>query len=354
MKEINDLIGKKSEWLKGQGPHSDIAISTRIRIARNIKGHVYFYSADDEARRASLDRVTEAMRKSRYFNKALFISIRDLEEVDRYFLIERHLMSREHLEDAEHKGLVVGNDEAVSAMINEEDHIRLQVMRSGSDLTDAWKLIDEIDTELSSFLKYDYSTRFGYLTSCPTNTGTGMRASVMLHLAALVMTRQIEKVFDAISKLGLTMRGFYGEGTAAIGDFFQISNQQTLGYSESDIIDNLQRVIAKIIKKEKETREQLIENQKEVVTDRVHRSYGTLKSARIITSAEAVKLLSAVRLGADLGLLDGIVPFDMNELLLSMQPAHLQKMEGKLLQSQDRDIRRADLIRDKLGVDSGR
>jgi protein arginine kinase len=233
-------------------------------------------------------------------------------------------------------------------MLNEEDHLRLQVMQSGFNINEAWRIADEIDSELSETLPFDYSNKFGYLTSCPTNTGTGLRASVMMHLSALAMTGQVDNVFKAISKLGLTMRGFYGEGTEALGDFFQISNQVALGHSEMDILDNLNRIINKIITREKATRESLLKKRKEEVTDRVNRSYETLKSASIITSSETIKLLSAIRLGADLDIIKDIDAIKINEVLLLTQPAHLQKLAGGEIAPHERDIKRADLIRKKL------
>jgi len=240
--KIDDLVNKKSEWLKGEGPKSDIVISTRVRMARNVRGHLYFSRANNEQRGQTLELVTSAMKKCDMLKDVLFFKMKDLSDLDKWILVERHLMSQEHMQETEYKGLAVEENEIVSAMINEEDHLRLQVLQSGFSVMEAWRIVDKIDTELAQHIDFDYSNKFGYLTSCPTNTGTGLRASVMLHLSALAMTGQIEKVFDAISKLGLTMRGFYGEGTEALGDFFQISNQVALGHSEIDILDNLSRL----------------------------------------------------------------------------------------------------------------
>ena len=347
--KLDDLIHRKSEWLRGEGPRSNIAISTRVRVARNVAGHVYFDRADDTQREKTLNIVSSAIKKSKFFKNALFLGMKDVSDLDRAFLVERHLMSREHMTDAAHKGLVVEEKEIVGVMLNEEDHLGLQVLQSGFNIMEAWRIVDEIDTELGKYLSFDYSNKFGYLTSCPTNTGTGLRASVMLHLSALVMTGQIENVFDGISKLGLTMRGFYGEGTEALGDFFQISNQVSLGHSEMDILDNLERIINKIISREEATRKKLISKKKQEISDRICRSHGTLKSARIITSSETIKLLSAVRFGADLGLIKDMDITGINEILLLTQPAHLQKINSKEIAPYERDIKRADLIRKKLG-----
>lgn len=348
--KLNDLVNGRSEWLKGQGPRSDIAISTRVRVARNVKGALYFNRASEKEREKTLAIVNAAIKKSAFFKKALHLKIRDISELDKIFLVERHLMSREHMYAFEHKGLIVDANEIVSAMINEEDHIRLQVLQSGFNIIEAWRILNEIDTDLAKYVNYDFSHKFGYLTSCPTNTGTGIRASVMLHLSGLVIAGQIDNIFDAISKLGLTMRGFYGEGTESLGDFFQISNQVTLGHSEVDILDNLERVINKIIVQEETTRLNLLKKKKEEMADRIYRSYGTLKSARIITSKETVKLLSAVRLGAALGIIEDIDAVKINEILLIVQPAHLQKITEKKMDTYERDVKRADLIRERLGL----
>jgi len=277
--KLDELLRTENEWLKGEGPFANIAISTRVRLARNIKGHLYFDRADNKQREDTLKMLFAAVKKSKCLKDALMLEMKNVSDLDKQFLLERHLMSRNHMQQVDHKGLVLEEKEIVSAMLNEEDHLRLQVMQSGFNVTEAWKIADEIDSELSESLPFDYSNKFGYLTSCPTNTGTGLRASVMMHLSALAMTGQIDNVFEGISKLGLTMRGFYGEGTEALGDFFQISNQVALGHSEMDILDNLKRIINKLVLQEKTTRENLLSKRKEEVTDRVQRSYDTLKSA---------------------------------------------------------------------------
>jgi protein arginine kinase len=347
--KLDDLVKKRSESLKGTGPRSEIAISTRVRVARNLKGHLYFSRANERQSEKTLNELISAMKKSRFLRDALFLKMKDVSELDRLFLVERHLMSREHMTGVEHKGLVVEEKEIVSVMLNEEDHIRLQVLQSGFNLMEAWRIIDEVDTDLTQYLEFDFSNSFGYMTSCPTNTGTGLRASVMLHLSALVLDGQIDNVFDAISKLGLTMRGFYGEGTEALGDFFQISNQIALGHSEMDMIDNLERIINKIITREEKTREKLLTKRKEEIVDRVCRAHATLKSARIITSHETVRLMSDIRLGVQLGLLEGLDGPSINEIMLTTQPGHLQKSCGTAIASHERDIKRADLIRERLG-----
>lgn len=346
--KLDDLLHGKSEWLKGTGPKSNIVISSRIRLARNLEGYPFFNWAKPGEKEAILKLVRTAVEKSKFLKKSLFLNMKDLPKIDRQFLIERHLMSPEHVIDPEYKGLVIEEKEIASIMINEEDHLRIQILQSGFNIIEAWRMSDGIDTDLSKKIPYAFSTKWGYLTACPTNTGTGLRASVMLHIPALVMTHQIGKVFQAISKLGLTMRGFYGEGTEATGNFFQISNQVTLGHSENDLIDKIASIVDKLVKREESTRNILMVKQKDELTDKIWRAYGTLRSARIITSTETVKLLSFIRLGVDLGIVRGIDRTGINELLILNQPAHIQKMENKLLTPNQRDYKRADLIRERL------
>ncbi len=345
---LEDLLYKKSEWLKGTGPKSDIVISSRVRLARNINGFQFFNWAKQKEKEDILCAVKAAIEKSKFLKKSLFLRMKDLTEIDRQFLVERHLMSMEHVIEPEHKGLLVDDRETVSIMINEEDHLRMQVLQSGFNIIEAWRISNEIDTDLGKRMHYAFSPRWGYLTACPTNTGTGLRASTMLHLPALVMTNQIGKVFQAISKLGLTLRGFYGEGTEAIGNFFQVSNQVTMGHSESDLMDKINGIVDKLVKREETTRNILLSRSRDEISDKIWRAYGTLKSARIITSNEAIKLLSAIRLGVDLGIAKEIDKALINELFVLTQPAHLQKIEGKLLNPSQRDYKRADIIRKKL------
>jgi len=257
-------------------------------------------------------------------------------------------MSPEHIIDPEYKGLLIDDKEIISIMVNEEDHLRIQILQSGFNVTEAWRMAEEIDTDLGKKLPYAFSAKWGYLTACPTNTGTGMRGSVMLHLPALVMSRQIERVLAAIAKLSFTTRGLYGEGTQASGNFFQISNQVSLGHSEEEIMDNLNGLIRQIIEQEAQAREVLLTKSKEVLEDRINRSLGILKNAHIITSQETIELLSMVRLGSDLGMIKDINRRSINELFITTLPAHLQKLENKKLSSQDRDLKRAELIRKKL------
>ncbi|MFH1593672.1 MAG: protein arginine kinase [Candidatus Omnitrophota bacterium] len=346
--KLEDLLHKKSEWLKGTGPNSNIVISSRVRLARNIDGLSFFNWAQPNEKAKILDIIKSAATSSKFLKKSLFLGMKDLSEIDRQFLVERHLMSPEHVIEPEFKAIILDEEEIISIMVNEEDHLRIQILQSGFNIIEAWRMCDEIDTDLGEKIPYAFSPRWGHLTACPTNTGTGLRASVMLHLPALVMTNQIGKVFQAISKLGLTMRGFYGEGTEAIGNLFQVSNQVTLGHSENDLIDKIEGIVDKLVKREESTRKIIITKNRDEVIDKIWRAYGTLKSARIITSAETIKLLSVIRLGIDLGIVGEIDRPSINELFMLTQPAHLQKMEGKLLTADQRDYKRADIVREKL------
>ncbi|MBL7070787.1 MAG: protein arginine kinase [Candidatus Omnitrophica bacterium] len=348
--KINDLITQTGEWLKGDGPNADIVISSRVRLARNIKGFPFYHWAGKKEKEEILSIVKNAISKSKYMKGSLFVKIAAIDEIDRQFLVERHLMSREHAVNDEFKALSVDDREVMSVMINEEDHIRAQAIQSSFNLMDTWRVLSELDNELEDKMDFAYSDRWGYLTACPTNIGTGLRASVMLHLPALVITNHISRVLQAISKLGVMARGLFGEGTEASGNFFQISNQVTLGHTEEDIIDNMEKLVNQVVGREKSAREYLLTQNKPALFDKIWRAFGTLKSARIITSDETIRLLSLIRLGVDLEVIKDIDRRTMNELFIYMQPAHLQKLEGKKLSSMERDMRRADLIRSKLKV----
>jgi protein arginine kinase len=348
-KELDELVKQTSEWLRGSGPVSDIVMSSRIRLARNLEKHPFATRATKASQGQVLQAVKEALAKSVTLKRPILLEMGDLDEVDRQFLVERHLVSREHIVHADHKGVAIGAGEVVSIMVNEEDHLRIQVMQSGLNLQDAWSIIDAIDDELSETLPYAYSSDWGYLTCCPTNTGTGMRASVMAHLPALVIAKQINKVLHTITKLGLTARGLYGEGTEASGNFFQISNQVALGRSEEEIIENLERILREVIHQEQAAREALLTGNRVQLEDRIWRAFGILQHAKTMSSGEALDLLSAVRLGVDLELMNGLTRHKVNELFIFSQPAHLQKLEGKALSAKERDTKRAALIRSTLG-----
>lgn len=346
---LDDFLNKSGQWLKGTGESSNIVMSTRIRLARNLAHNFFPNKAKKKELNTILSSVQEAINSIDFFKDSIFLRISELDNVEKQLLIERHLMSHEHASSPEGKALVVSKEEVLSIMINEEDHLRIQVMQSGFNFAEAWRIADQIDDELSHKLSFAYSIHWGYLTSCPTNTGTAMRGSVMMHLPALVMTKQINKVLNAISKLNFASRGFYGEGTQASGNFYQISNQVSMGASEKDVLQNIMGLIRQVIEQEEQARQALLLQNKPMLEDKIFRSFGILRNAHIISSQETVELLSMVRLGMDLDILKGIDRKSINELFIMIQPAHLQKIERKKLSAAERDTKRASLIREKLG-----
>jgi len=348
-KTLDELLKQPSEWLRGIGPMSDLVMSSRIRLARNLEKYPFATRATKASQAEVLSAVKDSLGRTVTLPRPLVVEIGELDEIDRQFLVERHVVSREHIVRPDHKAVAIGKGEVISIMINEEDHLRIQVMQSGLNLQDAWSLIDTLDDELSEMLPYAYSSDWGYLTCCPTNTGTGLRASVMAHLPALVITKQINKVLHTITKLGLTARGLYGEGTEASGNFFQMSNQVSLGRAEEELIENIERILKEVIHQEQTAREALMTNNRVQLEDRIWRAFGILRHAKTMSSTEALDLLSAARLGVDLGIMNGLDRSVVNELFIFSQPAHLQKLEGKALSAKERDTKRAELIRTRLG-----
>jgi protein arginine kinase len=290
----------------------------------------------------------------RFAGQLVYVDVRELEEVDRKFLVERQLISREHADADGARGVCIDPREQVSVMINEEDHLRIQVMKSGLDLTAAYEQINELDDLIEARVTYAYNDRFGYLTACPTNVGTGIRVSVMLHLPALVITRQIDKVFRSLQKISLAVRGLYGEGSQATGDFYQISNQVTLGLSEEELIKKVADVVPVLIDYERQARDFLIRESQETLHDRVSRAYGILRTAQTISSEETMHLLSSVRMGVNLGLINDLAIPLVNQLFIHTQPAHLQKLAGVELDTSDRNIERAAYLRRHLNGDRPR
>ena len=344
--KLDDLIEQTSEWLRGTGLDSEIVISSRIRLARNVAKMPFSHWAAKQQSQQVLKICKDAIEASNMTKDAIFVRIEDLNSIDKQFLLERHLVSKELIAKSDSKAVAIGDKEIISIMVNEEDHLRMQVVQSGFNLRQAWQIVDSLDADLGSKIDFAFSSELGFLTACPTNTGTGMRASVMLHLPALVMTKQINKVLQTISKLSLTARGFYGEGTQASGNFFQISNQTTLGHIEMDAIDNIERVIKQIVMHEQAARKILNTQHKTEFQDRIQRALGILKNAFIITSNETTELLSMVRLGVDMGMIKDINISKLNQLFISTQPAHLQKLEGKALSASERDAKRAEVIKE--------
>jgi protein arginine kinase len=345
---IKDFIHKTGEWLKGSGEDHDIVISSRVRLARNISGYNFATRLTAPSAKKMIDEIVAAMDASNVLKNNHIVYFEHLDGITKQLLLERHLISREHAESHNIRALSFSDDEIISIMINEEDHLRIQVLQSGFNLVETWRLIDTVDRALESSLNYAFHPTLGYLTACPTNLGTGMRASCMLHLPALVMTKQITKVLQAVAKLNLAVRGLYGEGTQASGNFFQFSNQITLGKDEEKIIEDLERVVKQIIEHEREARIALNDKRKVKLLDQIWRAVGVLKGARIITSQETTALLSMLRLGLDLGLIDDLKRSTVNDLFIVTQPAHLQLINGKVIAPADRDINRAQIVREYL------
>lgn len=349
--QLNDLLNHTSEWLRGTGPNYDVVISSRIRLARNLNKIPFPHWMVKKQSQEVLEVIKDSLGKIDQLKTAIVFELAQLDGIDKQFLVERHLMSLEHAQKTDSKAVIIDNDEVISIMVNEEDHLRIQVMQSGFNIFEAWSIVNKLDDCLAKELNFAFLPDWGYLTACPTNTGTGMRSSVMLHLPALVMTRQINRVLAAIAKLSFTTRGLFGEGTQAAGNFFQVSNQVSLGHTEEEIIENINGLIRQIIEQESQARDALFSKDKAFLEDRINRSFGILKNARIISSEETIELLSMLRLGCDLGIINKTINRStINELFITTQPAHLQKIENKKLTSQERDIKRAELIRNKLKI----
>jgi protein arginine kinase len=345
---LDHLTHTCGEWLRGTGPESDIVISSRIRLARNLAAFPFSNRASAHQKAEIETMLRERLPKLELDPVLNYVHLPNLSPLDRQFLVERQLISRELANIDGPRGVAFGTQETISIMVNEEDHLRLQVMRSGFTLDEAWSDIDRLDDLIEQKVNYAYSEEFGYLTACPTNVGTGMRASVMLHLPALVLTKQIEKVFRALQKINLAVRGLYGEGSRASGEFYQISNQVTLGKSEATVLQEIREVIPQIITYEREGRKTLTRESRPALHDRVSRAFGTLRSATMMTSEETMELLSSVRLGINLGLLEDIAIPTINQLFIQTQPAHLQKLMGQSLDGEERNAARARYLRSRL------
>ncbi|HUY34944.1 MAG TPA: protein arginine kinase [Pirellulales bacterium] len=350
--EFDDLARSSGEWLRGSGPESDIVISSRIRLARNLADFP-FISRANPADRAEIERTLRDRILKVQSAELEYVDVNKLAGIDRQFLVERQLISREHAESDGARGVAIDSNERVSLMINEEDHLRIQVMHSGLDLAGAWEQSNRIDDLVESQVTYAFNERLGYLTACPTNVGTGMRVSVMLHLPALVITRQIDKLFRSLQKISLAVRGLYGEGSQAMGDFYQISNQITLGRTEAELVKQVGDVVPTIIDYERKARDFLIRESQENLHDRVSRAYGILRTAQTISSEETMHLLSSVRMGVNLGLIVDLEMPTLNKLFIYTQPAHLQKLSGVELDTADRNIERARYLRRHLNKEDG-
>ncbi len=345
---LQELASRCGEWLRGSGPQSDIVISSRIRLARNLADFPFIRRCNEMDKTAVEKACRHAIEQVDAWRSLIYVDVNTLSAVDRQFLVERQLISRELADSTGTRSVAIERQETFSIMVNEEDHLRIQVMHSGLDLPTAWEQINQIDDLLDERINYAFHERLGYLTACPTNVGTGMRVSVMLHLPALVITQQIEKAFRSLQKMGLAVRGLYGEGSQAMGDFYQISNQVTLGKSEADLIKQVTDIIPAMIEYERQARNFLVKESRKDLHDRVSRAYGILCNAQTISSEETLHLLSSVRMGVNLDLIKDLDIPTINKLVIHTQPAHLQKLRGLELETADRNVERANLLKSQL------
>jgi len=347
---INEAI---SPWMREEGPDNDIVLSSRIRLARNFQNATYPILAEEqdleEIRKYFEVQFEQATYKD--YDDFTLVSMRNLSDRDKRILVEKHLISPLLTKQSNASAALISQNEQVSIMINEEDHIRMQLYFPGFQLEKALEEAFEIDDWLEEKIDYAYDEEKGYLTSCPTNVGTGMRASVMMHLPALSMTKQLSRMGPAINQLGLVIRGIYGEGSEALGNVFQISNQITLGQSEEEIVADLQGIVTQLIEHERQARKQILKQTEILLKDRIYRSYGTMQYSRIIETKEASRCISNVRLGIDLGIIEDVSKNILNELMTLIQPGFLQQYAGRALNSKERDVFRASLIRERLQME---
>ena len=345
---LQEFLTTPAETARREGPHNRIVMSSRVRLARNLRGLAFPGWAKKNERIKALDLIRPAVESLAQMENAFSESMDNLTVLDKNILVERHLISREHAAKNAGSGLVLNRDESLCVMINEEDHLRMQALRPGLQLKQAWSAIDQIDSKLEKKLDYAFTPDLGYLTACPTNLGTGIRVSAMLHLPGLVLAEQINQIIQAVNKLGLAVRGLYGEGTEALGNVFQVSNQMTLGEAEADSVERLNKVLSQIIEHEENARGLLLEKKPKTVYNHIGRAYGIMANAHSISSKETMNLLSLMRLGVDLGLFPDLERWLVDELFIITQPAHLQKRYSEKLSAEERDLLRADMLRDRL------
>ena len=371
--EITNLSNNINEWFNGSGPLADIVISSRIRLARNISGYKFLSRCSNIEKAEILNKLKDVLMSLDLGDKIFYISVDKTSALNRNFLVERHLISRHHAFGKGPRGAVIGERELFTAMINEEDHLRIQVLKAGCQLKECAEQINHIDDMIEEKISYAFNPRFGYLTACPTNIGTGIRVSVMLHLPALKLTGHIEKFLNMAKDMSLAVRGLFGEGTEAASDLYQMSNQVTLGVSEADIVTKFEKeIIPEIIEYENAARKQLLSKQPDILDDKISRALALLQNAHLISSHEALFLLSHLRLGINMheymgastpainklhklcveGQTRQISIATINRLFMLTLPAHLQINHGKTLDPNDRDILRAKIIRSALNQDS--
>lgn len=348
MMRFSTLIRHPADWMTGAGVENAVVITSRIRLARNLRGHSFPGWAKKDERAETLKILRPAVEDLVVMKKGFTRELSDLSSVEKQVLVERHLISREHAARGEGSGAVIERRQGFSIMLNEEDHLRMQAIRSGLNLSEAYQSLSELDSELEKVVDYAFDPTLGYLTTCPTNLGTALRASAMLHLPALVLSDQIGQVLQAVNKIGLAVRGLYGEGTESLGNLYQISNQSTLGESEETIIKRLERVISQVASHEQNAREKLLEDDPDMVADKIGRAYGVLRHAHIIDSKEALTYLSLLRLGGNIGFFPAETVNLCDTLLMDIQQAHLQLHAGKKLSPESRDSIRAEIVRSRL------
>src|SRR5271167_3968623 len=346
--DLHEFLVTSAEAAHRKGPHDQIVMSSRVRLARNLKDSAFPGWAKKPERVTILEMIRPAVESLPEMSAAFSEAMDNLSTLDKQILVERHLISREHAAKSAGSGLVLNREESLCVMINEEDHLRMQALRPGLQLKQAWQAIDQVDTALERQLSYAFSPDIGYLTACPTNIGTGIRVSAMLHLPGLALDEQINPIIQSVNRLGLAVRGLYGEGTEALGNVFQVSNQMTLGESEMTIVERLEKVLLQIIEHEENARQTLLEKKTKTVFNHIGRAYGILANAHSISSKETMNLLSLMRLGVDLGLFPAVERSLVDELFIITQPAHLQKQFSDKLSAEERDLLRSDMVRDRL------
>lgn len=335
-----------SNWYLQSGKESDVVISSRVRLARNIKEFNFPGSLTKEDSKKVLNKIKEIVPSLGYGLK--FIELKDIDDITKISLIEKHLISPDFaMSKKENTAMIINDDENICIMVNEEDHIRLQVFSSGLDIENLMNLAIEIDEKLSELINYAYSEKYGFLTACPTNLGTSARCSVMVHLPALTLTGNISKVLEVVNNFGMNIRGIYGEGTKSQGNVYQIFNNQSLGITEKEIIKNVKAITEKVIEQERLARKYLSKNSLEL-EDRVYRSFGIISYSKVLSAEECRKFLSDVKLGTDLGIIKELTDFKVNKMLLYTKPGNLQKYFGKQLSGFERDIKRAEVIKNIL------
>lgn len=346
--KFENIFSNAGEWLCGDGPHHQIVISSRVRLARNLNNHAFPGWAKKAERSKILEEIKPHIEALPEMQESFSEELQNLTALEKQVLVEKHLISREQAAKGVGSAMVINGKQTLSIMINEEDHLRMQAIRSGLQLKNVFKMINKVDSQLEEKLDFAFHPALGYLTACPTNVGTGMRASAMVHLPALVLSEQINQIIQAVNKIGLAVRGLYGEGTEAMGNLFQVSNQTTLGEREDDIIARLNKVIETLIEHEQNARQILLQKKLNTLLDQIGRAYGILTHAYSMTSKEALNLLSFIKLGIDLGFFHDGCREPVDELFMETQPAHLQKASVQKLSVEERDALRAEIVRAKL------